>query len=56
MSIKTHSRALRIDPIIDHRQMKLQITELNNAGDQRGFSFTMPAAYDPKQTVARKVV
>jgi hypothetical protein len=33
---------MRIEAIIDHRSMKLQIAELNNARDGRGFSFTMP--------------
>jgi hypothetical protein len=41
-STKTHSRTLAIAVIIG-RTMKIQIAELGNSGDGRGFSFTAPA-------------
>jgi dTDP-4-dehydrorhamnose 3,5-epimerase-like enzyme len=41
-TIKTHSRALRIPSIIEAINMKIQISELDNHGDGRGFSFTIP--------------
>jgi len=42
MSTKTYSCGLGIAAIIKHSSMKIQITELNNGGDARGLSFTLP--------------
>ncbi len=41
MSTKTHSRQLRIAAIIED-SMKIEISELENGGDARGLSFTLP--------------
>lgn len=41
MSTKTHSRCLRIAAIIED-SMKIEISELENGGDARGLSFTLP--------------
>jgi dTDP-4-dehydrorhamnose 3,5-epimerase-like enzyme len=41
MSTKTHSRRLRIAAIIK-KFMKIEIAELENGGDARGLSFTLP--------------
>jgi dTDP-4-dehydrorhamnose 3,5-epimerase-like enzyme len=44
MSIKTHSRELLLAAIIEYGpKMKIKISELNNHGDARGFSFSPPA-------------
>ena len=41
-SIKTHSYRISIHAIMKNGQMKIQISELSNTGDARGFSFTTP--------------
>ena len=44
MSINTHSRDWPIATIIEGTIMKMQIADLANSGDARGFSFTPPQA------------
>lgn len=42
-SLKTHSHATETPAIIERHNMKIQIAELPNHGDARGFSFSPPA-------------